>query len=86
MFARKDIERDVLSDYREHGRHMRTQKEPGKTSEWPRVFVEEVKLETPEPPRPRPVESIILRGVSRPSCAYLDSSHQCHEHTGHQSV
>lgn len=38
MFARKDIERDILSNYRQYGRHMRLQQE--RLSEWPRVFVD----------------------------------------------
>lgn len=73
MFARKDIERDALSDYRQYGRQARTHKDlpggaPSASSEWPRVFVpaEPVEPATPEPTPARapPVEKIVLRGVS----------------------
>lgn len=72
MFARKDIERDALSDYRQYGRQARTHKDlpggaPSASSEWPRVLVpaEPVETATPEPTPARapPVEKIVLRGV-----------------------
>lgn len=41
MFARKDIERDILSNYRQYGRDMRYHhSEPESNASWPRVFVD----------------------------------------------